>query len=205
MGCLITLEGGEGAGKSTLQKKLAESLDYEVVTTREPGGTELGVGIRSLILGSSENPPSPITELLLFAADRAEHVQKVIKPALKDNAVVICDRFIHSTIAYQGFGRGIDIETLENLNLFATYGTTPDIVLLVDVDVEIGLKRARAREESESWNRFEDSELEFHQRVREGFLKLSEDSSNKIRVIDGNQSEEEVFKQAKLILDEFFG
>ena len=202
----ITIEGIEGAGKSSLQKLLAEELRKlggEVVTTREPGGTKLGEQIRKLLLGDNSDESAEIdslTELLLFSADRAQHIAEVIRPALERGAVVICDRFIHSTFAYQGFGRGISLELLHQLSrIAASDALRPDLVILLDLSPQIGLQRVTEQ------NRFEKLDLEFHQKVRNGFLELSKDPKNKFVVIDGTLPVGEVFslamKAVKKLLD----
>jgi len=203
-GLLITIEGIEGAGKTSLIDGLKEFLlsnGKEVVCTREPGGTELGKKIRSLLLDSPETP-AELTEVLLFAADRAEHCKQTLTPALKQGKVVICDRFIHSTLAYQGYGRGLDLKTLDQINNIATDGLKPNIVFLLDLEPEEGLKRAAKREDdletsSESgWNRFEDEKLEFHRKIREGFITLANKTPESFVVLDASQSKEDVLRSA---------
>lgn len=195
MSFFITLEGPEGAGKSTLIAALSRKLQEaakEVVITREPGGTELGKKIRNLLLDAKDSAPDSLTELLLFAADRAEHVNKVIKPALAAGKVVVCDRFIHSTLAYQGYGRGINLELVKSVNKIAIAGLSPHLVILLDIDIAKGLSRAKGRsrdsKDSESWNRFEQQELDFHKKVRAGFLEMAKDPSNNFLVIDASHS-----------------
>ena len=210
-GKLITIEGIEGAGKTSLIEGLkifAESKGHHVTCTREPGGTKLGSSIRKLLLDNHESPPSSLAEVLLFAADRAEHVEKLVRPSLAQGQLVICDRFIHSTLAYQGFGRGLDIELLNKLNLIATSGLKPDLTVLLDLKPETGLARARKRADQESpesesgWTRFEQEELDFHQKLRDGFLELAKDSSQNIKIVDAQKSEAEVISQAKKIVGE---
>ena len=182
----ITIEGVEGAGKSTLRSGLtdaARKFGMEVVVTREPGATTLGRSLRSLLLSPENTHIDPLAELMLFSADRAQHVREVIRPALERGALVICDRFIHSTLAYQGHGRGLDLTALKFLNNLVTGGLTPDLVLLLDLDPEIGLTRAQHRVEKStaSFNlnaviesgvlpgqtdRLEVQSIEFHRAVR---------------------------------------
>jgi len=209
-GKFITIEGIEGAGKSSLieaLKNTAEAKGHQVLCSREPGGTELGAAIRKLLLESNQSPPCPLAEVLLFAADRAQHVQKLLRPALEQGKIVICDRFIHSTLAYQGFGRGIDLDLLSTLNELATSGLKPDLTLLLDLKPETGLARARKRadqgaEETEGgWSRFEQEQLDFHNKLRAGFLELAKDSSQNIKIINAEAQQDEVHDQAKKIVE----
>ena len=213
MSLFVTIEGIEGSGKSTLRSKLAELFtkdEREVLVTREPGATPLGLSIRSLLLDPSAKEIHPHTELMLFAADRAQHLHEIVRPALARGALVICDRFIHSTIAYQGYGRGLPLDALERINEFVTAGLVPDLVLLLDLSPEDGLQRAKSRQERASgnislaaltqgdgsWSRFEQQELDFHRRVREGFLTLSKVKKNNFVVIDACQTPDQVHSAA---------
>ncbi|TDA68649.1 MAG: dTMP kinase [Clostridia bacterium] len=170
-GFFLTLEGPEGAGKTTHTRLLARVLQqegYQVVATREPGGTRLGEAVRTLLLAQDTGAISPMAETLLYLAARAEHVARVIRPALETGAVVICDRFLHSTLAYQGYGRGLPLGVLLELNRAATAGLEPDHTFVLDVDVAEGLQRVgRTRD------RLEAEDISFHQRVRQGFLELA--------------------------------
>ncbi len=186
----VTLEGPEGAGKSTVQRLVAERLRQqgrEVVTTREPGAGEVGAAVREILLhgGGLE----PLTELFLFLADRAEHVAKTVRPALAGGAIVICDRHADSTVVYQGYGRGLDVERLRELNALATGGLRPDLTLLLDLDSAIGLARGKAAD------RLDREPLEFHQRVRDGFLKEAAREPQRWRIIDAGQPVESVVEQ----------
>jgi dTMP kinase len=169
----ITLEGPEGSGKTSHTEALAKhlvSLGWNVLHTREPGGTSIGDQIRD-VLGSLENTAMrPSTEFLLFSASRAQHVEEVIRPHLETGGVVVCDRYFDSSLAYQGYGHGLDLEALRQITRFATGGLIPDLTLLLDIPVEDGLKR---RQEGGSWNRLDAYALEFHRRVREGYLALA--------------------------------
>jgi dTMP kinase len=183
----ITLEGGEGAGKSTLQKHLAARLQAEgrqVLTTREPGGSDLGQQVREWVL--DHNAISSRAELLLFLADRAQHVEQVILPALKEEKVVLCDRYSDSSIAYQGYGRDIGGELVQQLCDFATAGLQPSLTLLLDIPPEQGLARAPGRD------RMESEELLFHEKVREGFHALAGQQPDRFVTIDATASLEEV-------------
>ena len=187
-GFFITLEGPEGSGKSTQARLLAGHLrrqGREVIVTAEPGGDSVARKIRGLVL-DSRNEVVPEGELLLFLAARAQNVRRIILPALDSGAVVVCDRFADSSIAYQGYARGIDIPTLRNLNEFATGGLVPDLTLLLDIPVEVGLERQQDK------NRFEAESVEFHRKVREGFLALAAKEPARWVVIDAQGSLEEV-------------
>ena len=185
MSVFITIEGIEGSGKSTLQRRMAEYLTAKgcaVRLTREPGATVIGREIRNLLLDPRNTALAPAAEVALFAADRAQHVAEVIKPALARGEIVISDRYLHSTLAYQGYGRGYPLPDLEALNTLATGGLQPDLVLLLDLDPASGLARASRRSseassgetaDEHSWSRFEEEEVAFHERVRQGFLQLA--------------------------------
>ena len=183
----ITLEGGEGAGKTTQQSLLAEQLrqeGYACLCTREPGGTALGKALRELLLHG--DPMTPLAELLLYAADRAEHVSKVIAPALAAGQVVICDRFTDSTLAYQGYGRGLDLGQIRQLNHLATGGLKPDLTLWLDLAPEVGLARSRLGD------KLEQEHLEFHRRVYQGFQALAAAEPSRIVRIPAQGSPAEV-------------
>lgn len=170
----ITLEGPDGSGKSMQVPALAEfvqQLGYEVLTTREPGGTSIGDQIREVIMNMNNKSMNPRTEILLFCAARAQIVAEVIRPQLERGVVVISDRYADSTLAYQGYGHGLDLEVLRGILAFATGGLTPDLTLLLDVDVETGL--ARRQSSGGEWNRLDDYALAFHRRVRGGYLELA--------------------------------
>jgi dTMP kinase len=176
-GLFIAVEGIEGSGKSTLATSIAESLTksgMSALLTKEPGGTELGVQLRKILL-ESDTKLSFQTETLLFLADRAHHISSLIVPSLESGLNVICDRYFFSTLAYQGYGRGQDLEVLRKLVSFAHGELIPDLVLIVDLPVDVALKRAEARrsKDSSSWNRFEEEQITFHKKVKEGFLDLA--------------------------------
>ncbi len=189
----ITFEGPDGSGKSTQAKLLAEYLEKQgksVVLTREPGGTELGKTLRNILLESKELHPAPLAELMLFCADRAQHVAEVIKPALKAGKIVICDRYIDSTTSYQAGGRGFDIKMIEDLNIYSTDGLVPDLTILIDVPTELGLQRATKK----GADKFETEKIEFHKKVRELYLKTAK-KAKRIKVFDGSKSIEQVFAE----------
>ena len=201
MGRFITLEGVEGSGKTTLAKHIADALreSYpEIVLTREPGATGVGKQIRSLLLTQQNPPLSSLAELLLFAADRAQHLAEVVRPALDRGALVLCDRYVDSSYAYQGYGRGLDMTLLRDIMRLATSGLQPELVILLDLDPEIGLARARAQQSTDPgrWTRFESDTLEFHRRIRAGFLELAKASPDRFLVLDAAQAPEEVARLA---------
>lgn len=194
-GTFITFEGGEGSGKSTQARLLAGYLKqkgYDVVPTREPGGTEIGDAIRAILLNPNFSEMGNVTELLLLAASRAQNVHERIKPGLERGAVVICDRFIDSTLAYQGYGRKFDLKLLEALNRLATGGVTPDLTILLDLPVEVGLERAKALDKLESkageGDRIEQEGIDFHRRLRKGFLKLAAREPERFRTLKITES-----------------
>lgn len=186
----LTVEGVEGSGKSTLLAALARRMEAEgmtVLLTREPGGCPLGERIRPLLL-NADWTPDPNAELFLFLADRAQHAAEVIRPALAAGTQVLCDRYADSTIAYQGYGRGMDVEWLHRLNDFATGGLWPDLTLVLDLPVEAGLRRATRRNTSlglsRAEGRFEAESLAFHERIRQGFLDRARRWPERFRVLD---------------------
>jgi dTMP kinase len=196
----ITFEGIEGSGKTTQMGRLAEWLrarDRHVVVTREPGGTEIGQLFRRVLLEPRENPIDPITEVLVYSADRRQHVVEVIQPALKRAEIVLCDRFTDSTLAYQGFGRRISLDYLRLLNSVATDNIQPEITVFLDVTVDDGLTRAQARNlfTASSEGRFEAEELAFHRRVHEGYLSLIREEPARYMVIDGAGKPDVVFER----------
>lgn len=189
-GIFITFEGPEGGGKSTQLKRIAErleSLGRRVVTTREPGGTKLGECIRGILQhDAAGEPPCERAESLLFCASRAQLVKNVIRPAIASGACVLSDRFTDSTVAYQGYGRGLPVDTLKALNAFATGGLRPDLTLVLDVPTEEGMRRmlSRSAANSEGPDRFEREALEFHTRMRQGFLALAGEEPDRCVVVD---------------------
>ena len=185
MSLFVTFEGIEGSGKSTHLRLLAGALrtaGHPVVETREPGGTPLGQALRELLLTPSDTPPEPLAELLLYCADRAQHVAQVIRPALAAGQIVLCDRFSDSTLAYQGYARGLDLATVRALDASARAGLEPDLTFLLDCPPDAGLSRARAR--SGSSDRFEQETLAFHEAVRRGFHALAAAAPARYRIID---------------------
>lgn len=192
-GTFIVFEGPEGGGKSSQLQRLAEELRARripVVTTREPGGTELGNQVRTLLLGLTDYAILPEAEVLLLAAARAQHVHDVIAPALRHGKVVLCDRYVDSTYAYQGAGRGLAAGPLRCIQEYATGGLEPDFRLLLDIPVEVGLKRRYA--ESASVNRIDLADHDFHQRVRNAYLQAASENPDQWVIIDAEQNPEAV-------------
>jgi dTMP kinase len=218
MSVLITFEGGDGSGKSTQAALLGKHLSergYDVVALQEPGSTSLGAYLRDWL--KAERPeseaPAPVTELLMFLAARAQLVAELVRPALdRPDAVVICDRYIDSTVAYQGYGRGLDVGLIDNLNAIAIDGAVPDLTLLIDVPPELALGRvnpvsadsdsANTRDEPEGMRRFEDESAAFHARVRQGYVELAKQEPERWRVVDGTLAAEEVASEVRALAAE---
>ena len=190
----ITLEGPEGSGKTTAVetavKKLME-MGYEIVRTREPGGTPIAEEIRNVILDKANTAMDPRTEALLYAASRRQHLVEKVWPALKEGKIVICDRYLDSSLAYQGGARGLGVDNILNINLFATENTWPDLTLLFDIKPELGLERI-AKNADREVNRLDLEKIEFHNKVRQTFLDLSKRYPERFVVIDASQSREKV-------------
>lgn len=214
VGFFITLEGPEGCGKTTQARLLNDYLKQkglDVIWTFEPGGTSTGEKIREILLHSSGKMDS-LTELFLFEADRAQHVRELLIPALTSGKILICDRYIDSTTAYQGYGRGMNLQIIQSLNLLATSGLYPDRTFLLDLDPRIGMARrltkgkakvnpSSAVSKIEDADRIEQEALQFHQRVRDGFLELAGESSNRTLVVSADQTIEDIFKDIKTEVD----
>lgn len=185
----IVFEGPEGAGKSTQIKHLVNRLreTFDVVQTREPGGTPAADAIRKVLL-DPDLTISPLTEVLLYSASRAQHVEEIIKPALEKNKVVVCDRFFGTSIAYQGYGRGLELDFIYNLTKRVTQGIRPDLVLLLDIDPQVGLERIAQRGQKD---RLELADISFHRKVREGFLAQAKENTNWV-IINAQQDEDKV-------------
>jgi len=189
MEMFITLEGVEGSGKTTVAKgliKILESNDYAVIYTREPGGNPIAESIRDVILDRSNTDMDPRTEALLYAAARRQHLVDVIEPALKAGKIVICDRFIDSSIAYQGYARNIGPDFIEHMNHFATAGKKPDLTFLIDVKPEVGLARIN-KDENREINRLDLEGMDFHNAVYKGYHELAKKDRDRIKVIDGER------------------
>ncbi|MEN8241889.1 MAG: dTMP kinase [Chloroflexota bacterium] len=199
----ITLEGPEGSGKTSHCPELAEAImkaGYQVVLTREPGGTEIGNEIRSTLLNLKNTEMHPTTEILLFQASRAQLVNQVIRPALAEGKVVICDRYADSTLAYQGYGHRTNLDELAQIIGFATGGLKPDLTVLMDVEIETGLQRRSS--DDENWNRLDAKEVAFHQRVRDGYHKMAAEEPARWVTVDAAQDLEGVLKDLiKVVLE----
>lgn len=201
-GIFITIEGLDGSGKSTQIPRIKSFLEekgYEVLLTREPGGTIIGEKIRQILLDKDHKEMSATTEALLYAASRAQHVEQVIIPALEERKAVLSDRFIDSSIAYQGGGRELGFETVIDINEFAVCGLKPDITILLDIDPEAGLKRVKAVKGAD---RLEQEKLDFHRRVREGYRALADMYPDRIKVIDAGKTVEEISREIEDKLDD---
>ena len=203
-GKLIVFEGVEGGGKTTQMQRLIHWLQAScfpiasLVATREPGGTELGKGLRRLLLDQGEGElVSERAELLMYAADRTQHVETFLKPQLALGTMVLCDRFTDSTIAYQGYGRGLDLNLIKQLNEIATGGLQSDLTFWLDINVEVGLARVRARGKRD---RIEQADVEFHRRVQQGFAELARQNPDRIIRINADRTEDEVAQEIQAIL-----
>lgn len=199
-GALITVEGVEGSGKSTQCARLAQYLTrrgIEVVQTSEPDGTPLGLRIRALF--EADGPtPTPLTQTFLFMAARQEHVTRVIGPVLTRGAVVISDRYTDATVAYQGHGQGVDVQTIGELNMLATGGVLPDLTLVLDLDPVVGMQRIRGR----ALDAFEKMDLAFHRRVREGYLEIARSDKSRVVVLDAGRDPEVLHADVVRAVDE---
>lgn len=197
MSLFITLEGPEGSGKTSAINKVKEILESEghkIVMTREPGGTNISEQIREVILNKENTSMDPRTEALLYAASRRQHLVEKIWPSVKEGKIVICDRYLDSSLAYQGFARNLGVEDILRINMYATENTFPDLTLLFDLDPEIGLGRINADKNREV-NRLDLEKLSFHKAVREGYLKLAKMYPERFVIIDASKSKEEVVAQ----------
>ncbi len=209
-GLFITLEGGEGAGKTTQCRKIKEffeSTGYEVVLTREPGGTPEAEKIRNLLVQRDGGNWTPTAECLLFFAARQMHVETLIKPAIAAGKVVISDRFTDSTIAYQGYGHGFDLDTIRQVEQIALAGFKPDLTFLLDLPVEDGLRRSLKQKDiavgdESTEDRFEKLDKSFHEKLRQGFLTIARESPVRVKVIDASIDPDNVFAQIKIHLQE---
>ncbi len=200
-GMFITFEGADGCGKTTQQMLAADYLEskgYEVLITREPGAKGLGEDIRKILL-DYKGPVSERCESLLFLADRAQHVDNMILPAIEKGQIVLCDRYTDSTVAYQGYGRQQNLERIKKLNDFATNVLKPDLTFVFDIDVETSMQRVGKEKD-----RMESEGKEFHNRVRNGYLKLAEEEPNRIKVLDAAKSIDEIHEEVVNILEAAF-
>lgn len=196
-GLFITFEGADGSGKTTQLnnvKSFLEQKGFDVVVTREPGALEIGQKIRNILL-HHDGIVADRCEMFLFLADRAQHVETFIKPAIESGKIVLCDRHVDSTIAYQGYGRGQDIQLLKDLNKMAVNGLTPDLTLVFDVSTEVAQERVGSEKD-----RMESAGIEFHKKVRNGYLELQKQECDRIKLVNANNSIEKVFEDTKEIV-----
>ena len=203
MALFVTIEGPEGSGKTTIGRKIVEKLmndGYEVIYTREPGGIEIAEQIRKVILDVNNTNMDPRTEALLYAASRRQHLIEKIVPAIEANKIIICDRFIDSSLAYQGHARKLGIDNVYEINKFAIDTLMPDLTLLFDIAPELGLERINANKLREV-NRLDLEQLEFHTLVREGFLIIKDREPNRVKRVDASKSIDEVFNDAYALIE----
>jgi len=198
-GTFITFEGIEGSGKSTqaaLLKAFLEEQGLEVLVTREPGGSPIGEQIRHVLLDPGNHGMVPLAELLLYEASRCQHVEAVIRPALERGNAVICDRFFDASTAYQGYARGLGIKMVGELNLVATGGRKPDLTIVLDLPVEMGLRRL-----GRNLDRIEREAVEFHERVRQGYLRIAEDEPDRVKVVNAAGTVDDTFSDVKDLVE----
>jgi len=201
----ITFEGPEGSGKTTIANKIVEILkerNLPVLYTREPGGSEIAEQIRKILLKRNNTEMDKLTEALLFAASRRQHLAEKVLPALNNNQIVICDRFIDSSLAYQGYARDIGIDKVMNINLFATEGMLPDLTIYFDIESEVGLARI-SQDNKREVNRLDLERLEFHKKVRNGYLKLLDLYPERIKKIDASKTVDEVVDECLEIIEKY--
>ena len=207
MSLFITFEGVEGSGKTTQIQRLKKYLTQKGTAckvTREPGGCPISEKVRRIVLDPSHRKMVPLSELFLYEAARAQHVKEVIEPLLKKGVTVLCDRFNDATIAYQGYGRKINLELVQNLNRFSSQALRPNVTFLLDCPSRLGLKRALRRNltlKRENEDRFEREKVQFHHRVRRGYLSIAKKEPNRVKVIDTRQGEDKVFEKIRRIVD----
>lgn len=195
-GLFITFEGTDGAGKTTQIQRLSADLrqaGHDICLTREPGGTPISEQIRDMLLNPDHSEMAATTELLLYAASRAQHVSEVIKPALEAGKIVISSRFADAMVVYQGYGRGLDLERINRLNRIATEGVTPDVTFVLDLPVEIGLQRVQ--KSRGGLDRLEREKIEFHQRLRDGYRALVQQEPQRLKIIDARATPDQVYVQ----------
>ena len=207
MSLFITFEGVEGSGKTTQIKRLKRYLKQKGIpyfTTREPGGTPIGEKVRRILLNRAHGEMIALSELFLYEAARAQHVIQVIRPLLKKKGVILCDRFSDASIAYQGYGRKMDPRLVDLLNQIASKRVRPDLTFLLDCPSDMGLRRAARRDRQKRSNlqdRFEREKIQFHRRVRKGYLSLAKEEPHRIRVIDTREGEQKVFEKIRNTVD----
>jgi dTMP kinase len=203
-GLFITLEGIDFCGKTTQAQKLASYLrrkGYKVLLAREPGGDRVAERIRRVLLSKANSQMTPLTELFLYEAARSQLTQNTILPALKQGKAVVCDRYFDSTLAYQGYGRGLSKRMIANLNQIAALGLKPNLTLILDVPVKVSLTRGKKKGRKK--DRLEKEKFEFHQRIRKGFLSIARQNRKRIKVVDGTKNIEETWKKVRKAVDFF--
>lgn len=208
MSMFISFEGGEGSGKSTAIKTIVDRLQkrgYDVLLTREPGGTPISEEIREVILNNANTDMDPMTEALLFAAARRQHVVECIKPALKEGKMVLCDRYVDSSLAYQGAARGLGVKKVYDINMYATEGLLPDITIFFDIDPEKGLERISEHASSREINRLDTEKIQFHESVRKAFKDLAKEYPERYVIIDASLSPEAVAEEAYSAIEKRLG
>ena len=211
MSLFITFEGVEGSGKTTQIRRLEGYLTRKGIpckVTREPGGPPISEKIRKILLNPDHREMVPLSELFLYEAARAQHVKEVIEPLLKKGVMVLCDRFSDATIAYQGFGRKLNLGLIKNLNRLSTQGRKPDVTFLLDCPSDLGLRRAvrrNQRQRKEKEERFEREKIQFHHRVRRGYLSLAKKDPQRVKVIDTRKGPDKVFETIRDIVDNLIG
>jgi dTMP kinase len=199
-GKFITFEGSEGCGKSTQSRMLADYLKcrgYRVLYLREPGGTKISEKIRGILLDAKNRQMSALTEMLLYMASRAQVVQEVIKPALQTGKIVICDRFLDSTLAYQGYGLGMDIKLIRGLGFFVLQGVKADLTILLDLPVEKGLRHRRGQKD-----RIEQRSLQYHARVRNGYLKIARAECTRVKIVKVEEDKRRTQQNLRVLVDD---
>ena len=205
-GIFITIEGPDGAGKTSVLKELLPLLEatvqMDVIATREPGGSRIAEEIRELILNPVNTEMDIRTEALLYAAARRQHLIEKINPALESGALLMCDRFVDSSLAYQGAGRDIGVEAVREMNLFATEGLEPDLTLYLDVEASVGIERITRNKDSRQFDRLDQEKIEFHEKVRTAYLKLASENPKRIKMIDASGSISEVVAACYTLITE---
>jgi dTMP kinase len=203
-GLFITLEGIDSCGKTTQAQKLAlylRRMGFSVLLTREPGGDRIAEKIRRILLSKTNSEMTDLTELLLYEASRSQLTRRIIQPALKQSKIVVCDRYADSSLAYQGYGRGLNRTMVKDLNRIATSGLVPDLTILIDVPVKISL--GRKDKEKTKKDRLEKEKFEFHQKIREGFLTIARQNRKRIRVVDGREDIDKTWRKVKRVVESF--
>ena len=203
-GYLITFEGIDSCGKTTQARRLASylrNMGYGVLLTREPGGDRIAEKIRRVLLSKTNSEMTDLTELLLYQASRSQLTRRIIQPALKQDRIVVCDRYADSSTAYQGYGRGLNRTMVKDLNRIATLGLVPDLTILIDVPVRMSLERKK--KEKTGKDRLEKESFEFHQRIREGFLTIARQSRKRIKVVDGREDIDRTWHKVKRVVESF--